>query len=180
MSCLNAGYLDSLAFVSLLVNTSNILRYSESFLGYLQPKSFNTKSTHAKNVYIKGAFEGNTSANNVYIGKKCIKNTSIGIAYINITGIIKRLKIHLQSFWILEIKNARLEIQKEVGYICIKNAYIKHASTESVYIRGIYLCNIYIKIACIKGVGTVQGTYAWNNCIKSGFIDSNISTIKCL
>lgn len=100
-SCLDAGYLNILAFVSVLVNTSNMSTYSRSFPSFLQPSLSNGKgansinrlactraagieSTYTRDTCAKSTSAGDTffargvSIQVVFFGDVCMKSTCIG------------------------------------------------------------------------------------------------------
>lgn len=112
-SYLNIGYLDSLIFVSVSLNGSNISTCFDKFLDFLQPSLFNDRDAkHIKKVtYIVVVNITNTSTRNTYtrsIGAEDISSTKgtygkdafIGNAYTKNTYIrgantIEYSKIHL-------------------------------------------------------------------------------------
>lgn len=133
--CLDAGYLDSLAFLSVLIHTPNMLSYFGGFLDF--PLSLSTKEKGIKGADIGGFWLDNacvggfiikdvgtksvyivgTCAERAYIGSTCINNIYAKDAYIGVASdknicagsiyIIEHLKMHLQSFWILKVRSAR-------------------------------------------------------------------------
>lgn len=67
-SFIDARYLDSLASVFVFVNILNIIPYSKSSLGFLQPSLFNSKSTKSINkiAYIRSDNIRSTCIRNIY------------------------------------------------------------------------------------------------------------------
>lgn len=60
----------------------------------------------------------------------CTGNTCFGATYVSSVGAVKHLEMHLQSFWILEVRSTGLKIQVGAAYIksiCVDNtSTVKH------------------------------------------------------
>lgn len=76
-SYLNAGYLNSLTSISVLVNALNMSTCFEGFLGFLRPSLSNSKGTKGTNrvIYIKVANIGSTCIRDTYARSISPKNT---------------------------------------------------------------------------------------------------------
>lgn len=98
--CLDAGYLNSLAFIFALINTSNILTCSKKFLDFLQQNLFNNN----KITYIGAVSIRNTCIKAIYAKSTCIKDTDIKDFFfarnVDVKSFcaIKYSKIYLQLF----------------------------------------------------------------------------------
>ena len=74
-SCLDAGYLNILASVSALVNTSNMLTHFEGFLGFPRPSLSDGKGAKDTDWV---ACTGATSLGSTCIRDTCIRGTGAG------------------------------------------------------------------------------------------------------
>lgn len=81
LSCLGAGYLDSLVSVSLLAYAPSMLTSFEGFPGFLQSDLFVIEDADVKSAYTgsaKDIFDKNVCTKGTYINRSCEKFTCIG------------------------------------------------------------------------------------------------------
>lgn len=132
---LDAEYFDSLAFVFVSVNVSNIFTCLKGFSSFLQSSSPDSKDAKGINsvAYIRAPAIGSTctrdsyaknisaedisSAGGVYVKGTIVRGTYTESIYVHDASAIKYLEMHLQSFQILEVKlfETGLEIGVKTG-----------------------------------------------------------------
>lgn len=140
--CLDAVYWHTWIFASLLVNIFSECFSGCPQLKLFNTKNINikniyagaacTNSTYTKKIDIRKAYTGGVYISGIYAKNICIRRACIGGAYfaciksayirvVCIRGIcvsnsstVERLKIHLQLFQILELKQYSIELETRV------------------------------------------------------------------
>ena len=138
--CLDEGYSDILASVSVLVNASNMSTRSGGFPGFPRPSSSDGKgakgtdriacigaagigSTCTKDTCARGTGAGDTSSaggayvKGAFVGGACAESTCASGA-----SAVEHSGMHLQSFRILEVKLFGTGLEIRVGAGCIESA----------------------------------------------------------
>lgn len=141
--CLDIGYLDSLAFLSLLIHAPNTLTYSKGFLGFLP--SLSIKETGAKSANISGPWLSNTCDKAFFIRNAYVKGISTNSTC---------------------IANTYIEKAYTRG-ICISSTYAKKAWIVGAYIESVCIGGTCIVGLCARGFLVENDyIYAGGTCIR--------------